>query len=647
MKEFFAKAVFFFTADGKKIKLESISSQDMESLDKIIFSQLKVNLKSEFEINKKFIFGKIKKGELSKEILKEFFINKGIALILPLYQNKKLYAFFIFLFGDIFSYFNASRLSSMNSRKLKEVILDIIAVIKERHQNINMLIMGSIKDYAFITVDTELHITSWNKGAEMMFGYDPIEVVNKKITDFIDPESLDAFYESITKLERTGEVKIFIKTRDYNRTQLISEMVMKRVVIEDIYTGIYLVIKDITKEEIWKNNLRQQAMINKSIVENARDIILLLNEENRIIFLNEKIYKIIDPAVSCIGRMVTDIFPLSYSQKIKEKIDEVKNSEIELSFLNIKILDTWYNVRFFPIKSEGIFKGVIIFFIDNTYLMKTREKVEEMNASLIENLRTAKLMHSTLIPAVLPENETIRFQVIFMPSDEIGGDFYYVDEIHITQKYCLPGETENANKKYYLAMIADVSGHGVGASMLTVLVKDVYNDFKSSLQSEEDIVLARFLQMLNKKMINLNMQGSKFVTVMIALIDVEDKFIKYSSAGHPNAIIIRDERKMDMFGIEKSPPVGIIEDYIYKEETKKIKAKDKIFIYSDGILDPFSNEMEQFRKFLFTLKKMDIAEMKQNIEKEIDIKTKKIEEEEGEISSITRDDITVLLAEIL
>jgi sigma-B regulation protein RsbU (phosphoserine phosphatase) len=220
-----------------------------------------------------------------------------------------------------------------------------------------------------------------------------------------------------------------------------------------------------------------------------------------------------------------------------------------------------------------------------------------------------------------------------MPSDEVGGDFYYVDEI------------EFHRKKNYITILADVSGHGVGASMLTVLVKDVYTDFRINFEDNENLKLSDFILMLNKKIINLNMQGSRFVTIFILMLDLSAGKLRYSSAGHPHSVLLRENSEIETFGIKKAPPAGIIADYDYIEEEIDIRIKDKIFIYSDGILDIFSYETENFYNFLLSNRELDIKKMRREIEKTIQLK--KDEEKKSREKLVKIDDITMVLAELL
>ena len=625
---FLSDMTFFFTITDGKIHLRSTS-----------FSYLKPNFKLKIDISKEVVLFLFNKSDskslrfLKNKIDNIIFIKPPQTILVPIIKDNKLSAFFILCYFNLFSYMRAVISLYIITKKLNEVIYDLINVVKNREQDIGSQMLLSVKDYAFITVDVELHIATWNKGAEIMFGFSMAEAMHKKFSDLIESESQPSFNKAVEISEKTEEVKSEILMKDYNETPIVSEVLIKRIFLENAFTGYYILVKDITKEEIWKKSIRRQAIINKSIVENARDGMLLLNEENRITFLNEKVKDIVDSGITYLGMEITQIFSREYGERFKNKIDELKSSEAELAFLNLKFGDLWFNVRFFPIKSNKVFEGVVIFFIDNTYIMKTREKLEVMNKNLIEDLQAAKLMHQNLIPLHLPRNKKIKFQAIFMPSDEVGGDFYYVDEVELDKK------------KYYITLLADVSGHGVGASMLTVLVKDIYTDFKMNLEDNENLKLSDFIVMLNKKIINLNMEGSRFVTIFILMLDLQENRVHYSSAGHPHAILLRGNEGIETFGVKNSPPAGIIEDFIYTEEERDILPGDKIFVYSDGILDVFSYEAENLKNFIMSNRDLDIKKMCQEIEKTINAR-KEERLETGKERPIRIDDITMVLSEL-
>lgn len=622
MNVFLAKTSFFFLTDKNLFLLQSTYGWNETEKSLLSYSAQKETISLHKTNNRKI-------GEM---ILQQMigYIPKKKWLIFPLIQNDNLIGAFLFIYSNLFQYLRSKKVILLNGKKLHEILTESITIIKEREQNISISLFSSIRDYAFITVDSKFQVTSWNKGAEVIFSCPCGDSVNLNIKDFIDKDSLKGFENAV---HRSGEeeVKLEIKMHDMNGIHLITDMIVKKIFIDKIINGYYIIIKDITKEMIWKDNIKRQSMINKSIVENAGDGIMLINEANRIIFLNEKLRNIIDTGVAILGMEIKQVLQRGVFQQILEKIEDLRSNPKDLVYFNLKISEKWYNIRLFPIKSEDRIQGVILFFVDNTEIMITTRQLEEKNRNLIENLHSAKMMHKNLIPSHLPITQKVLFENIFLPSDTIGGDFYYVDEVEI------------AHKKYYLMLVADVSGHGVAASMLTVLVKDAYNDFRISLENDREHRVFPFLVMLNQKLLKLNLEGSKFVTAFIAILDVEKKTIRYSSAGHPPAILLcSHEKNPILLDSAKSPPTGIFEDIVFKDEKITISKDCRIILYTDGLTDVFGDVLEMVL-FLSKNSSKSISDLKRLFQQAI---LSRIQEKSTDSANVLMDDITVILAGI-
>ena len=560
------------------------------------------------------------------------------ALVIPIVQDKVPVAFFIICFPNVVNYLRAWKMDIFYKKQLNNIILDMISVGRTREQNIFSIMMENIRDYAFITADNSMKITTWNKGSELMFGYDSNEMIGRKFEFLISEESLEDFERAVNISMRKEETKMKILLLDYNKTNLTCEILLKQIKMNDTVMGFYILIKDVSKDEVLKNNMKNKSIINRSIVENARDGIILLNRDDKIIYFNERLKNIAEANIAFLGMDIANVFSRQYNTEIKKKIDELKKNKIDFNFIDVNIGEFWYNIRFFPIKSdEGGYQGVIIFFIDNTIRMKTRKELEEkkeqlenLNRSFLEHLNAARLMQKNLVPKTLPKNKHIRFESIYYLSDEIGGDFFYVEELKI----------ERTN--FYLVLVADVSGHGVAASMFSVLVKDTYNDFKKSCRTKEDLVPSEFLKVFNKKIVELDIEMKKFITVFFSIIDTTNKKVMFSSAGHPSMVAIRNSDMIQFYGIKNSPPIGVFENYAYKDDSMEIESGDKLLFYTDGLLEVFASEdsyVSYFNNFILQNKGLSIAQIKAEMDKQIAVVFEK--------THFYQDDITVILCQVL
>lgn len=558
-------------------------------------------------------------------------------LFIPVSQGKQLIAIYVMLYEKIIPYIRGVKYYFINSDKYKKILLDIILVSYSNDEGMTSKMMEHIRDYALIITNHEFCITSWNKGAEIIFGYMVKDVIGESLIDYMDKDYYDDFDKAIFITGKKDEAHLKMNMIDSNNTKIVCEVLIKQINMQSKIYGYYMLIKDISKEEILKSNIRSKSMISRSIVDNARDGIMVLNEEDRVIFYNERLRNISETQVAFLGMGVGDIFSVKISEQIKLNIEDMKTNKIDFSFFDIPIGEFWYNIRLFPMGNINTkYNGMIIFFIDNTVKMNYQEKLIKqkdmlamVNENLLDNLKSARIMQLNLISKYLPDNRKIKFRKIFKMSEQIGGDFYCVETIKIK------------NTNYYIAMISDVSGHGVEASMLTVFLKDVYNDFKHSLEDIEDLRPAVFMNLLNKRIVELSEHIYNFITVFFSIIDLKKGIIKYSSGGHPPMILIRNNKFINRYGIQNSPPLGLRDDIIYKEDSVEIGPKDKIILYTDGVIDLFSTEddyLGDIDNFLQANKSATVNEL--------EIKFMKIIDKQSKIENPDKDDITLLMAQI-
>jgi sigma-B regulation protein RsbU (phosphoserine phosphatase) len=632
--------MFFIDADRCGLKYFSITEGKLKNLrDSMDLAEFELDedLKNQIRIGDIRAVRKIYPNVFFKGFSRDKKLLRR-ALIIPVVQEKAPVAFFILCFPNIVNYLRAWKMDVFYKKQLNNIVLDMISVGRTRDQNVFSIMMENIRDYAFITADNSMKITTWNKGSELMFGYDSNEMIGRKIDYLISVESIEDFQRAVNISMRKEETKMKILLLDYNKTNLTCEILLKQIKMGDTVMGFYILIKDVSKDEVLKNNMKNKSIINRSIVENARDGIILLNRDDKIIYFNERLKNIAEANIAFLGMDIANVFSRQYSSEIKKKIEELKKNKIDFNFIDVNIGEFWYNIRFFPIKSdEGGYQGVIIFFIDNTIRMKTRKELEEkkeqlekLNRSFLEHLSAARLMQKNLVPKTLPKNKHFRFDSIYILSDEIGGDFFYVEELKIDRK------------NFYLVLVADVSGHGVAASMFSVLVKDTFNDFKKSCRIKDDLVPSEFLKVFNKKIVELNIEMKKFITVFFSIIDPSGKTVSFSSAGHPSMVAIRNNESIQFYGIKNSPPIGVFENYAYKNDSMQINTGDKLLFYTDGLLDMFASEdsyVSYFNNFILNNKGKSIAQIKSEIEKQIAINFEK--------THYYQDDITVVLCHVL
>jgi len=197
--------------------------------------------------------------------------------------------------------------------------------------------------------------------------------------------------------------------------------------------------------------------------------------------------------------------------------------------------------------------------------------LKQMNERLREELKFANNLQHTLIV----ENKELKDGNMvgkYIPCSEIGGDFYD----------CV--QTDDG----LWFIIADVSGHGVAAAMVSSMIKVMFTNCVKSYQGPAEV-----LRCMNEMFYPMT-SGKYHLTAFVGVIR-GDRLI-YANAGHPYPIIINDgDDNVSM--LEKNGLIiGVFEGVTYENDERPIKKGDMIFCYTDGLLEPQlkSNERKCF-----------------------------------------------------
>ena len=85
-----------------------------------------------------------------------------------------------------------------------------------------------------------------------------------------------------------------------------------------------------------------------------------------------------------------------------------------------------------------------------------------------------------------------------------------------------------------------------------------------------------------------------FATAVFLLLDVKSKKLKICNAGHHSMLIRRGDSEILEMGKAGGIPLGIAENATYTEEEIQLVPGDIVFLYSDGVIEPRNDEMDQF-----------------------------------------------------
>ncbi len=208
----------------------------------------------------------------------------------------------------------------------------------------------------------------------------------------------------------------------------------------------------------------------------------------------------------------------------------------------------------------------------STVLENARLIEEEREKRRLEHeLRMARNIQRALLPRELPGEGWLVAKGHCEPSSQLGGDYFDVMQVAPDR---------------WAAVVADVSGKGVAASILAALLQGAF-----FLGSGPGLSLAETLRRINHYLCG-RFEQSRFVTVF-ALVISEDGTLRWSNAGHCAALLIRASGTVERL-VPNSRPVGLFEDADFAEETCRMQSGDKLVVYSDGVSERRSPSNEQY-----------------------------------------------------
>jgi sigma-B regulation protein RsbU (phosphoserine phosphatase) len=323
------------------------------------------------------------------------------------------------------------------------------------------------------------------------------------------------------------------------------------------------------KSEFGSNiNLNINSMI-EHIINGMTDWVRVIDLDDNLIYVNKsmsnflkgdyigkKCYKAIGrnaPCENCVSRTAV----ISGQPQHKEEI----------------IFDRIYSVMSSPIKdNDGNTIAIVEVLRDITDMKKLQKEMLLQNKKIKSELNMARRLQCSLLPKNIPEDK-IEFSYIYKPCDTLGGDFLDIFEI----------DTDHIG-----VYIADVSGHGVAASMLTV--------FLSSSIDKNLLSPAAALKKLYKEFNRDYSDQDLYITVFYAIINTQNNSLVYSNAGHnvPPIVLNPNSKRFELLRLPGIPISNWVEAPSYKDRNLSLNKGDKLFLYTDGIVELKNNNSEQF-----------------------------------------------------
>jgi sigma-B regulation protein RsbU (phosphoserine phosphatase) len=235
-------------------------------------------------------------------------------------------------------------------------------------------------------------------------------------------------------------------------------------------------------------------------------------------------------------------------------LGDINEDKVEMSsaIKHLPFIQTLTNVMIVAIENKKLYKSSI------------------QKATIQKELELAQGMQKMLFPSSLPNTDELEMNALYLPHQQVGGDYY--DVIWINEVECV-------------FCLADVSGKGLAAAMLM-----------SNLQAALRVLL-KYTQNLTEIVIDINQlicdnaKAEKFISLFIAKYNTSTRKLSYINAGHNAPLLFSNYQTISLD--KGCTLLGIMNPLVSLEtETLLVPLNSVLFAYTDGLTDTFNNSDE-------------------------------------------------------
>lgn len=209
-------------------------------------------------------------------------------------------------------------------------------------------------------------------------------------------------------------------------------------------------------------------------------------------------------------------------------------------------------------------------------VIETAELLDISNRQrhLTSQLGIAREIQASTRPPTPPVINGLEIDAVISMASQVGGDYYDF----------IPFRDGRIG-----IVVADVSGKGVPAALLTMVLKTTFKALRV-----ETLSPAQILREVNRILIGI-IAESYFITMTYGIIDPSTRSMNMANAGHTPVLHRTKKNGGDIVTPIEIPgyPLGVIETS-FKERKVMLEAGDTLLFFTDGVLDCCNKTGDRF-----------------------------------------------------
>ncbi len=221
-----------------------------------------------------------------------------------------------------------------------------------------------------------------------------------------------------------------------------------------------------------------------------------------------------------------------------------------------------------------------------TELEQANARLADANSRMSRDLKAAAKIQESFLPRNATRVTGLDFSWVFRPCDELAGDGLNVVPL---------------GKDKVGLYVLDVSGHGVASALLSVTLSRLLSppsEPTSILVRDKDAAVpcditqpAEVAAHLNR-LFPFDAATEQLTTMVYGILDATTGEFRYVSAGHPGPVYLPSGADPVILGSDGFP-LGLA-DEAYEERSVHLGVGDRLYLYSDGVLEAMDAAGTQF-----------------------------------------------------
>jgi len=306
------------------------------------------------------------------------------------------------------------------------------------------------------------------------------------------------------------------------------------------------------------------------VIENMDYMVRVMDQENNIVYMNKKMREEFGD-LTC--HKCFDI--IGASEKCLDCVSSTCHKTGKAESKDIQYGERFFRVIASPARTKDDKNYAIELFHDITVQKVLQEEILNQYDKMKTDLEFAKQIQNRVLPINDTYWDLVRFDSAYAPSEDLSGDMF--DLIRI----------DDNNILFYMA---DVSGHGIKSSLLTMFLRQAIRGNK-----KDALDPWKLLTEIIKSYTELKLGDEYYMSIVFCLLDAESKTLTFINAGHNSLPIYigksGEPEEIKIFGM---PVCNLLKEANHDIKMIRVSSGDKVILHTDGIAEAYNDATGEY-----------------------------------------------------